>query len=121
MRMEKDMDMESFIGVISRFIKESFVKGKFKEKEFLPEGMEGSMKGSGKITKCREVECLVGVMEGCIREDTLMGRKKGMESLLGQVRRCIRGIGRKDSSMELERLLIWREMKMKGSGIMGSV
>ena len=110
------MDMESFIGLIILFIRESFFKMKLVEKGNIIGKMEGLMKEIGSIIRCMERESLDGLMEGCILESIEMIKKKGLEFLYGRMLKSIQGIERMGSSMEKELFWIFQIMLLKANG-----
>ena len=66
--MGKNMEKESFYGVISVFIKGILVIMTYMGLESTLEVMGESIMENGKGIRWKEEECLVGVMEGSMKE-----------------------------------------------------
>ena len=117
-KKDLNMGMESFIGLITRFLKGISRIMIYRDLEAIFGKMEGYMKENGYVIRCREKGSLFGRMEGCIKGSMSMIRKKGLESLCGRVGRGMWVSGGMGSSMVKGILWMYRERRWKVSGEM---
>ena len=117
----KSMGEESFFGQMVVPMKESSSKMKFMDLasingifllKIIKLGMmEGNMKDNGTRTKCMDMEFSLGRMEELMMVIIIWIKRKAMVFSIGQMEGSIEVIGRMESKMERELILIRKRLK----------